>query len=166
MMPGDLRNKEVALGRIKRLASSGLPLEAFVRSVFELINDGVPHHPNKAFLAGGPDRVEAYFANTPETEAAVPLHTRFLVESAPEVSGARFQMTPRAMRDIMPRRTIWLHHEIWRPNYYRAEGYNEVHRPLGWSQLVLVAYHEAKEFFGFYPIWRGNDQKPFSREDI
>jgi DNA-binding CsgD family transcriptional regulator len=166
MMPGDLRNKEVALSRLKRLASSGLPLEPFVRSVFELSNDAVPHHANKAFLAGGPDRVEAYFGSTPETEAAVPLHTRFLVESPPEVSGAHFRMTPSAMRQIMPSRTIWQHHDIWRPGFHRAEGYNEVHRPLGWSQLVLVAYHEAKEFFGFYPIWRGSDQKPFSRDDI
>jgi hypothetical protein len=34
MIRGDLHNKEVAFGRIKRLASSGLSLEPFVRSVF------------------------------------------------------------------------------------------------------------------------------------
>ena len=47
MTRSDTRNKEIALGRIKRLASSGLPVEPFVRSVFELINDAVPNSPNK-----------------------------------------------------------------------------------------------------------------------
>lgn len=51
-MPADLRNKEVALGRIKRLASSGLLLEPLVRSVFDLINDAVPNNPNRGLHVG------------------------------------------------------------------------------------------------------------------
>jgi hypothetical protein len=42
MLHSDARNKTVALGRIKRLASAALRLEPFARAVFDLINDGVP----------------------------------------------------------------------------------------------------------------------------
>ncbi len=53
MMSSDSRNKEIALGRIKRLASSGLPVEPLVRSVFELVNDAIPDSRNKNFMIGG-----------------------------------------------------------------------------------------------------------------
>jgi hypothetical protein len=48
-MTFDARNKEVALKRIQRLAVSGLPLEPFVVTLFQLVNDGVPYSPLKAF---------------------------------------------------------------------------------------------------------------------
>ena len=60
MTLSDSRNKARALGRIKRLASSGLPLEPFVRGVFESLNDGVPHSPNRVMLAGGGERIDAH----------------------------------------------------------------------------------------------------------
>jgi hypothetical protein len=56
MLHSDARNKEVALSRIKRLASAGLQLEPFARAVLALINDGVPHSPNRVILAGGQRR--------------------------------------------------------------------------------------------------------------
>lgn len=59
MTRSDTRNKEIALGRIKRLASSGLLLEPFVRSVFELINDAVPNSPHRALHVGS-ERADAY----------------------------------------------------------------------------------------------------------
>jgi DNA-binding CsgD family transcriptional regulator len=161
----DARNKATALARIKRLSSSGLPLEPFIRSLFELINDGIPHHPNKVFFAGRPNQVEAFLGNTLEARAAVPIHTPYFVESGPEISGARFRIDSHAMLHILPTKTVWRHHEVWLPEFHRGEGYNAVQRPLGFTHMLAGAYHDAGEFLGFYPIWRGFDQKAFSRED-
>jgi hypothetical protein len=43
----DARNKEIAFGRIKRLANSGLLLEPFVMTLFELLHDAIPSAPLK-----------------------------------------------------------------------------------------------------------------------
>lgn len=64
MMLGDMRRKELALGHIKRLASSGLSLEPFGRAVLDLINDGVPRSPNRVILAGGSDRIDGCIGST------------------------------------------------------------------------------------------------------
>lgn len=74
MTRSDARNKEVALARIKRLCSSGLPLEPLVRGLFDLINDAVPHSPNRVFHVGDSEQVSAYFGANPNIQALVPLN--------------------------------------------------------------------------------------------
>lgn len=165
MMLGDMRRKELALGRLKRLASSGLPLEPFVEAVFELVNDAVPNSPNRSFLASV-DRSDAYICNTPELQKIVPLHSHYFVDSSPEISGARFKLDLNTLKYVLPSRTIWLQHEAFGPNVYRAEGFNETYRPLGWHHTVGVIFHEAHKYVGYYGIWRSVDQKPFSHDDI
>ena len=76
----DARNKEVALRRIKRLASSALPLEPFVLTLLELANDAVASSPLKALLPGTDDAA-GYICNSPEVYAALPLATRFFFNS-------------------------------------------------------------------------------------
>jgi hypothetical protein len=92
MTRSDTRNKEIALGRIKRLASSGLPLEPFVRSIFELVNDAVPNSPNRS-LHVGDQHSDAYFWSTPEVGSIAALHNRYFVESPPKIAGTRFPLT-------------------------------------------------------------------------
>jgi DNA-binding CsgD family transcriptional regulator len=164
MMLSDSRNKARALGRIKRLASSGLPLEPFVRSVFELINDAVPNNPNRGLHVGS-DRSDAYIC-TPETRKIVPLHNHYFVKSPSEISGARFRLDLETLKHVLPSKTIWLQHEAFGPNVYRAEGFNETYRPLGWHHTVGVIFQEAGKYEGYYGIWRSLDQKPFNRDDI
>jgi len=164
MTRSDTRNKEIALGRIKRLASSGLPLEPFVRSIFDLINDAVPNSPNKAFQVGQ-TAADAHICSTPETVAQAALHNRYFAESAPEVSGAAFRLDLPTLVNVLPSKTIWQQHEIARPDIYSAEGYNAVFRPLGWHHLNQLVCHEGGSYLGYYAIWRTFDQKPFSRED-
>src|SRR6266851_3875958 len=108
MTLSDSRNKEVALGRIKRLASSGLQLEPFVRTIFELINDSFPNNPNRTFHAGG-ERADAYICNSSELNKVVPLHNRYYVESRPEDSGAKFRINPSVLVRMFPTKMIWLH---------------------------------------------------------
>jgi DNA-binding CsgD family transcriptional regulator len=166
MILGDMRRKELALSRIKRLASSGLPLEPFGRTVLDLVNDGVAHSSNRAILAGAGSHIDAYVGNTPEIAAAVPLYQRYFVDAPPEVSGVRFRYDAHALGRILPSRVFWQQEDLVLPDFHRAEGYNTVYRPLGWHHFVQVVFQEGGEFLGYSPIWRGADQKPFSGEDI
>lgn len=67
---------------------------------------------------------------------------------------------------LLPSRTVWEQEALTLPNFYLADGYNLVYRPLGWTHLIQVVFQEAGEYQGYYPIWRSADQKPYSREDI
>jgi DNA-binding CsgD family transcriptional regulator len=165
MTLSDSRNKARALGRIKRLASSGLPLEPFVRSVFELINDAVPHSPNRTFHVGG-ESPNAYICNSPELNQVVPLHNRYYVESPPQVSGAKFRVIPAELNRRFPSKTIWKHEELTLPTLYRTEGFNVVFKPWGFHHCAMVMFQEAGELVGCYPVWRGPDQKDFSDSDL
>jgi DNA-binding CsgD family transcriptional regulator len=165
MTLSDSRNKARALGRIKRLASSGLPLDPFVRSIFELIDDAVPNSPNRSLHTGG-ERSDAYICSTQEVVGIASLHNHYFVESSQEISGTRFPLDLHTLRHIFNSKTIWLHEEVFVPEFRRAEGFNEAYRPLGWHHSIASVYHEAGEYLGYYGIWRTSDQKPFSREDV
>ena len=166
MIRSDLRNKQIALGRIKRLASSGLRLEPFVRTLFDLINDAVPNSPNKVFHIGGLEQLDSYLGSTPEIAAATPIQKQFFVDSPPEVGGVKFCYDSYAYRHILPQREIWTHEDLWLPDWRMRDGYNVVYRPLGWHRMVQVVYREAGEYMGYCPIWRSANQKPFSSDDI
>src|SRR5580700_2675110 len=47
----DARNKENALRRIKRLGSAGLPLEPFAKTLFEVLEEAIPHNPNDVLFS-------------------------------------------------------------------------------------------------------------------
>jgi len=165
MTISDSRNKARALARIKRLASSGLPLEPFVRSIFELINDAVPNSPNRTFHVGG-ERPDAYICNSLELNKVVPLHSRYYVQSPPEVSGAKLRVNPAMLHRQFPGKVVWMHDELTLPNLYRTEGFDVVFKPWGFHHSTMVIFQEGREFLGCYPIWRSADQKDFNRDDI
>jgi len=164
MTRSDLRNKEVTLARIKRLASSGLGLEPFVQSVFELVNDAVPNCANRSLHVGS-ERSDTYIC-TPEVRNITELHNHYFVESPPEVSGARFRMDVNILKELLPSKTIWRFHEVFSPDVYRAEGYNEAYRPLGWHHGIGLIFQESRKYVGYWGIWRTIDQKPFTRDDV
>lgn len=161
----DSRNKEIALGRIKRLASSGLPLEPFVQGVFELINDAVPNSPNRAILVGGKSN-DSVIGSTPEATSIAAPHTRFYVESPSEISGVRIRMDVTTLKRLARSKTIWTQDEIALPNFYRSEGFNAVFRPRGYHHFLLLLFQEAGELVGYYPIWRSVDGRAFSPHDV
>src|ERR1700730_11708680 len=99
MTRSDIRNKEIALGRIKRLASSGLPLEPLVRTIFELVNDAIPHSPNKNFMIGG-DRADTYIGSTLEANEVVPIHQRYFAEAGTGTSGSKLSFDADTLRRV------------------------------------------------------------------
>jgi Winged helix-turn helix len=75
-------NKERALRKIVRLASSGLPLEPFVITLLELMEEAVVGGAVKAFLADPGDHPEAFIGNEPDAIAkTVPSQQRYLVHA-------------------------------------------------------------------------------------
>ena len=164
MTLSDSRNKEVALRCIKRLASSGLPLEPFARSIFELFNDAVPHSPNRAMNIAGVDG-HAFIGSTPEMLAAIPAFQHHFVDK-PGTSGARFAQDFSTIQRILPAKVVWRHDEIACPDYQRAEGYNAALRPLGWHHHLNVVFRDDRGYVGHCAVWRTKDQKPFSHEDV
>jgi DNA-binding CsgD family transcriptional regulator len=165
-MTSDARNKEIALIRIKRLASSGLELQPFVETLFELMNDGVPHNPNRVFLARYDDQ-PVFLCGSRETEVMMPLHQKYFWEQPPnEKSVIKVGMSPHFYQNIAPRKTIWTTEDYFTDSLYRSEAFNVVYRPLGYHTLAWVNFADDGKFLGGYPIWRGADQKPFSREDF
>ena len=163
----DSRNKEVALRRIKRLASSALPLEPFVLTLFELVNDAVPNSPLKAFLPGTDDTTR-FICNSPELYAALPAATRFYFK--PEMplpaAGLRFAQTIENLRRLSAGRTLWRHDEMCLPSFHRSEAFKVATSPLGWWRMTMVVLQEEGGVpCGFLPIWRGADQKDFSEAD-
>jgi DNA-binding CsgD family transcriptional regulator len=166
MVRSDARNKEVAIARIKRLASSGLPLEPFARTALDLLNDGVAYSPNRVILAGGSNYIDSYIGSTPEIATAIPLYRKFFLDAPPEVSGLRVPYDTQGLSKVLPSRIIWTLEQLALPDFYRREGFNAVYRPLGWHHLVQVIFQESGEFAGYCPVWRSADQKPFVTDDI
>ncbi len=164
MTRSDTRNKEVALGRIKRLASSGLPLDSFVRSTFEFVGVAIPHSPNRTFHIGG-ERPDAYICNSAELTQVIPLHSQFFVESPPEVSGARFRVNPVELHRRFPSKVTFMHEEVTLPHLYRSEAFHTVFKPWGFHHCLMAMFQEPCEYLGCYPIWRGVDQPPFDGND-
>ncbi len=164
MTRSDIRNKEIALGRIKRLASSGLPLDPFIRALFELVDTATPHSPNRTFHIGS-ERTDAYICNSAELNRVIPLHNRFYVEASPEVSGARFRVNPAELHRRFPSKITWMHEEVTLPNLYLTEGFHTVFKPWGFHHCLMTVFHEPDEYLGCYPIWRSSDQPPFNSDD-
>jgi DNA-binding CsgD family transcriptional regulator len=161
----DGRNKEVALGRIKRLASSGLALEPFVRTALDLIDDAVPASPHRGIQVGT-DHSNAYIFSTTDVEKILPAHNHYFVECSPAISGARFKINLDTLKSVLPTRTIWVQEQAFLPSMMRAGGFNEAYRPLGWHHCVGVVFHELREYLGYFGMWRSSYQKPFSVEDV
>ncbi|MGD0075800.1 MAG: hypothetical protein ABSD31_15880 [Candidatus Binataceae bacterium] len=75
----DARNKEIALGNIRRLASSVLTLEPFVLALFQLIHDAISSASSKAFLCDPIANPTAGVANSRDVHTiAVPYLEYFM----------------------------------------------------------------------------------------
>jgi DNA-binding CsgD family transcriptional regulator len=161
-------NKEIALRRIKRLASSGLALEPFVLTLFDLIETAVPGGTRKALIADPGDRPDAFIVNyDPQFLAEiVPAFQRFMVDASPEESGMRVKFDTYSLKHAFLAKTVWPLEELMLPHYYRSAGYNEVIRRLNQRHGAWIVYKEHGQTTGFYPFWRDPDQRLLSRDDL
>jgi transposase/DNA-binding CsgD family transcriptional regulator len=160
-------NKERALRKIKRLASSGLPVEPFVLALLELIQDAVPSGGAKLFLADPGDRPDAFIGNVPEIYAMFPEIPKYWVTTTSEkVSGLSIKLNSRTFKHRFLGKVAWPFEQFMLPSFYQADGFNALARPFNFHHCLVIAYQEDSQTVGVYPLWRETDQRPFSRDDV
>jgi transposase/DNA-binding CsgD family transcriptional regulator len=158
----DFEHKRQAWARIKRLASSGLPLQPFVYTLFDIVRDAVPYDEASPGLVAYSGKGPRWIVRDFNFERWFNHMQRYLLDASPEISGFR----PPSLLPENPR-TVLRHDEIVRPNYYRSEGYNEFFRSMGMHHGLLTLLRDQHGgFLGYYPIFRSEKMKPFRRDDI
>lgn len=162
---GGTLDKEIALKRIRRLSSSGLPLAPFVAALWDLLHAAIPFADNRVFLAGGGANPSAHLMNNPELARWAPVQRYYYVEAPPEISGMRVRFDQEFLSRLHAR-PVHRSEEFALPHFYRAEGYHEFLRPLGFHHMLWVAYSEHGENLGSLPMWRGEKQPPFGADEI
>jgi len=159
---GDYARQRQALARIKRLASSGMPLQPFAYTLFDIIHDAIPHDEASPGLTAASGASFRWIIRDFDHSRWFPQMQRYLLNARPEISGFR----PPSLLPQNPR-TVLLHEEIVCPNYYRSEGYNEFFRWMGMHHgLVTLLRDEEGSFLGYYPVFRSEKMRPFSRDDV
>jgi DNA-binding CsgD family transcriptional regulator len=153
-------SKDIALRRIRRLAVSGLPLEPFVQTLFEIVGAALPLADNQTLLADPRPPYTGYVYSNPAMAQAAALNRRLVIESGPELSGVRDFNSPEMLT-----KTVWMHREIALPHLYRSPGYNEVQRPLGMHHCMIVMLVEDGQLVGRWPMWRSEGMPDWHREE-
>jgi transposase/DNA-binding NarL/FixJ family response regulator len=158
---GDYARQRQALARIKRLASSGMPLQPFAYTLFDIIHDAIPHDEASPGLTAFSGESFQWVIRDFDYSRWLPQMQKYLLNVSSEISGFR----PPSLLPQNPR-TVLRHEEIVCPNYYRSEGYNEFFRWMGMHHgLVTLLRDEQASFLGYYPIFRSEKMKPFSRDN-
>ncbi len=152
--------KEIALRRIRRLAVSGLAIEPFVRTLFEIVRATLPLAENQTFLADPRPPYIGYISNNAEVVRRAALNRQLVIEGGPEVSGARDFNSPDMLR-----KTVWMHDEVALPHWYQSPGYNEVHGPLGMHHCMVVVFAHEGNLIGRWPMWRSSGMPAWSHDD-
>lgn len=154
--------------KLKRLATSGLPLEPYVRALFDVIHEAVPGGAYKPFFPDPANRPLALIQNFPAPYSVImALRNYWLTsESTSQLSGLSIGFDSQRLRRGFLSKTVWPLEQFMTPHFYRSDGFNECCRPLNHHHCICVSYYENGEAVGFYPLWREPVQPPFSREDI
>ena len=152
--------KELVLRKIRRLASSGLPLYPFVLTLFDLIAEAIPTGDlSRGILTDPASELSWVFVNLDQARW-VPILANLIGDDPTAWPGLR----PRNQLDLM--RPVLTLEEFTEPNYRRSAIYNEFFHPLKLEQGVLIQLVEHCELVGYYPIYRTAAMKPFHREDL
>ena len=105
----DHANKEIALRRIKRICSSGLPLYPLARALFELLGDAIPHGANRVLLADDGHHPDHYITSSSELAKWNPVYKHFYLDSPP----AGFRCLP--VPSILQGKVVRTHEEVASP---------------------------------------------------
>ena len=158
--PSDPANKEIALRRIKRICSSGLPLYPLARALFELMGDAIPLGANRVLLADDGHHPDHYVTSPSEVAKWNPVYKHFYLDSPPQVSG----VIP--VPSVLQGKVVRTHEEVALPHFYRSEGYNECMRHIGFHHGLFINLRDHLGLSGAYPIWRSAEMKPFTADDV
>jgi DNA-binding NarL/FixJ family response regulator len=74
-------------------------------------------------------------------------------------------MNSSSLKAVWMKKSYWRHDEAFMPSFHRSDGFNVATRPLGWWRCSFLTFQEFGEPLGALPIWRGADQRDYSRAD-
>jgi DNA-binding CsgD family transcriptional regulator len=151
----DLRNKRIALKRLLRLCSAGMPMANFAMTVFDVVGDAIPHGDIR--IMTGDFENHRWFTNVDISSWASTFAR--LLQLPSELQG--ITMTP----GLLERKELWRHEELEIGSFERSAGYNEFARHIGFHHVLSLMLRGPDGRLGNYPIWRSRDMRPFSRED-
>jgi DNA-binding CsgD family transcriptional regulator len=158
---GKTRRQELALRKIRRLASSGLPLYPFVLTLFDLIAEAIPAGDLARGMWTDPGSSSSWvFANLDQSKW-VPVLAE-LTQGHNPTSWPCFR--PRDQLD-QTRKVLFTYQEFALPNYTRTALYNEFLRPLKLEEGLLLRLAIDDQLAGYYPVYRSSAMKPFDRDD-
>jgi DNA-binding CsgD family transcriptional regulator len=150
------------LKRIQRLASCGLPLQAFLIPLLEMIEEAIPSGPNQAFLPG-----PGHSMSSPRliVRGFDPDWNTF-IHYGPETAGPEIGGMIRPPGPLSPARPMLRHHEVTLPHFYRSAGYNEIFRKNRQHHTLSLGWVEDGRTYFRCSLWRSESMRPFSEEDV
>ncbi len=161
----DQERKQLALRRMRRLCSSGLPLAPLISGIFDLVQQALPNSENKVFLAGSGENPSRYLMNNPELAKWTAIHKHYYIDAPSSISGLRIRFAEPYLAELFAK-VAGTSEDFALPHFRRSEGYNEFLRPLGFDHMLWVTFADHGERLGLYPIWRSADMRSFSSDDM
>jgi DNA-binding CsgD family transcriptional regulator len=157
---GKTRLQGLVLRKIRRLASSGLPLHPFVLTLFDLIAEAIPAGDAARAIQIEPRSNSSWvFANLDQSKW-VPIFADLAREHDPSAwPGFR----PRDKLDQT--RQVFALEEFTQPDYRSSAVYNDFLRPLKLEHGLLVQLAAQGQLVGYYPLYRSSAMKPFDQDD-
>lgn len=158
---GKARQQELALRKIRRLASSGLPLYPFVLTLFDLIAEAIPAGDLARGLWTDPGSSSSWvFANLDQSKW-VPILAA-LTQGHKPASWPGFRPSDQLHQT---RKVLFTYEEFALPDYARSALYHDFLRPLKLEQGLLLQLATHDQLVGYYPVYRSSAMKPFDRDD-
>jgi DNA-binding CsgD family transcriptional regulator len=159
---GKARHQTLALRKIQRLASSGLPLYPFVLALFDIMDDALAMGDTPRAITTAPELGSSWvFANLDQSKW-VPILSTLTQGHAPAAPS-----TFRPLQELVrTRQTVFCHEEFTLPDYKRSALYNEFLRPLKLEHGSLLQLMSQGELVGYYPLYRDAVMKAFDQDDL
>jgi DNA-binding CsgD family transcriptional regulator len=154
-------SQRVAMRRLKRLASSGLPFRHLVQSAIDVISDAVPTNEAAGIQMRGDTSNRLVMFRNADVARWGPSLKNLLFDAPREVSG----MLPfDATR--FPVGAVLRSERMTAPNFHRLPTYNEVMGPLGYHHWLVSIFEDAGNAGGLLAFPRGRDMPPFEKSDV
>ena len=153
--------QQMALARLRKLASSGLPVIPLVTAIFEVIEEAIPSSDQKALCTAADGNLRSpdnWIRRNVVDEVKNSARYKYYVSDIPVDRSliANPQIFDERLLDEQP--TL--------PGFHRTETYHEYFRPIGEHHGIVIIARDGKICVGAYPIWRSATMPEFSVNDI
>jgi transposase len=156
----DWERKRIALRKIQRLASSGMPVLPFAYTLFDISGAAIDQDTTTADPATGIcDTFGSWLFKNPD-----PKWLSILKEVVAPSAGKSGLISPQALYSSA--RTVLIHNDLLLPGYEKSSAWNEFFRPACVEQGMIGVLRDCDQFVGILSIARSALMKPWSKADI